>query len=346
MNRQLLQKAIKDLINLHHEAFLLELFGTERVSIPPKRLQEMVEKGVITSEQFGSLRVPLGDGTVDPYEYIRLVSMAITDSGGEKRNEMRGWAMTDWHDLLVEAQQKDREATPTPDITPTILSIPAPSVPDERKPVIPFTVTPPDWMGASDSYAYQQAVTRAGEYCRGLGNIAADTLDNKLGEVWDGEEIEEEVDAAQRAERIKIIQEKTGEALRSHRDEGKLASELGNATNEWGRNWERIARTELQGAYNEGHLLDAIESYGEEARVARVTETNACSHCLRLYRDGEGNPVIFPVEDLMANGTNVGKRPTSWVPTIWPLHPNCRCDTVVVPPGMVVTVDGGLEIAE
>ena len=188
------------------------------------------------------------------------------------------------------------------------------------------------------------ATTRAGEYARHLGVLGSDEVEHIVLEEWDGEEIVTEVDAERRAEAREIIQEAVGEAL-THNDPRRLASDLANRTENWTHNWDRIARTELQSAYNDGRVLNAIEAYGEKTQIARFPETNACDYCIEHFAPS-GIPVVFPVADLLSNGTNIGRKRSSWLPTLYPMHPNCRCDTIVVPPGFQVRADGGLEPRE
>jgi hypothetical protein len=51
---------------------------------------------------------------------------------------------------------------------------------------------------------------------------------------------------------------------------------------------------------------------------------------------------VFTVSELEGNGVNVGRSREDWLPTIFPVHPNCRCDTISVPPDFEVTEDGRL----
>lgn len=108
------------------------------------------------------------------------------------------------------------------------------------------------------------------------------------------------------------------------------------------RNWQRVARTELQGAFNEGVVATAIEQYGSQAAIAFIPESDACDKCKAAFLDESGKPKIFPVQQLVMNGSNVGRKPSEWLPTIWPMHPNCRCQPINVPPGK--SVDSSWEL--
>lgn len=52
-----------------------------------------------------------------------------------------------------------------------------------------------------------------------------------------------------------------------------------------------------------------------------------CKFCIKFYTtNGIGSkPRIFKLADLMANGTNIGRRQKDWLPTVGPVHPFCRC---------------------
>jgi hypothetical protein len=49
------------------------------------------------------------------------------------------------------------------------------------------------------------------------------------------------------------------------------------------------------------------------------------------------------VSELIENGTNVGRARADWQPTAYPVHPNCRCDTIPVGPTQTVSRSGRLE---
>jgi len=112
----------------------------------------------------------------------------------------------------------------------------------------------------------------------------------------------------------------------------QLADSLATQFGEAQKDWRRVARTELQAAYNEGVVAATVSKSGYNARIARVPERDACQTCKKLFLE-DGIPKIFSIRELMANGNNVGKQKGDWLSTVWPVHPNCRCDTVSVPPG-------------
>lgn len=204
---------------------------------------------------------------------------------------------------------------------------------------------PPPGMPEPLREAWIQAKVRAGEYARGLGSVIRQWPNDVEREAWQGEAIVTEVDAETRRAKRAAIRDLTAQAVTERWTPEKLASELGHKTQEWSRNWTRIARTELQAAHNEGVAITALRADGDGARVARIPESNACADCKRLFLDEDGKPRIFTVAELAANGTNVGKPRSEWVASLWPIHPNCLCSVQHIPEGMTLN-DKGRLVAE
>ncbi len=351
---EVLGRAWGDLIRSHHDAFAVELLGSRAAGVTAERLQELLQAGLVNVDKLGGLQVPGMRNPCDPFLFARLVAQIIERTPSTMRAKMRDWPLSKWKALVDaeidsrwrEAGQNGRPAaqqvqlplyqTITVDAE-TSASGGAPPAPPPQ----PGDGTPPPWLAPAERRAYVQALERGGEFCRGLGNTVADTVEKDVAEAWAGEDIVQEVQPTKRQERLDALRELTADAMATHRDAGKLARDLADATEDWAHNWKRIARTELQAVYNEGKVLDAYDAYGDDAGIARLPETGACDDCLRLYLDG-GKPRVFPIREIVGNGTNVGRKPAQWKPTVFPTHPHCACDTLVVPPGMMVERDGRL----
>jgi hypothetical protein len=332
------------LIREYHEAFLVVLLGPDASTVPPERIEELLRSGALDPEDIGRVHLTVGDERLNPYEYMRLVSRAYAGLGEDDAVSARFWGFDDWapHVLAELARARAEERRPHA-IEPRTAPGPRPEPPEFEGAVEPPQT--PDWMSPRERASHREALARAGAYARGLGNVYADDMSVKM-ETWEGETIDAEVDPGQRAEALATIRELTGEALVTHRDAEKLGRDLAHATGHFSHNWRRIAATELQGAHNLGMVEHAVDRYGEDGRVVRITESGACEHCVRLLRDSEGLPKVFSVRELLENGTNIGRQAGAWLPTAWPIHPNCRCDTRVVPPGRTVTVDGRIRREE
>jgi len=115
---------------------------------------------------------------------------------------------------------------------------------------------------------------------------------------------------------------------------GRMKSDMGHATGDWARDFQRIAQTESHTAINEGlkdrwyeQELDMAEDDDRKPRplrAFRVPRSDACKHCVRLYTEG-GAPRIFLLSELESNGTNVGRKVGEWKPVIGATHPWCGC---------------------
>ena len=341
MKSDLVRQTIRDMIAAHHDAFVVELLGAEGSGLSVERIQELVEEGLVDASKLSGWVIPEMQYDIDPFLFTRLMSRVIDSTPPENRHELRDWTLERWR-TEVEAVYPQFTTPRGPQTGSVVFGEPErPSVPvNLPEHGIRVTDNAPAWMSPVESRAWKMSRAHAGAYARRLGQRLTDDVAPAL-EQWDGEEIITEADAELRQEQLEQIREAVGEAIATHGDSERLAVDLMRRTDDWEHNWERIARTELQAAYNDARVLDAMDAYGPETRIARITESGACAQCEALFNSG-GVPVVFPLGDILSNGTNVGKRRRDWLPTIYPLHPNCRCDTIVVPPGLIVDSDGRL----
>lgn len=345
MTREDLLKEQRRLADLHHDAFLVEFLGAEGSGLTAERIGELVDAGLLSDEAIESARGMAVKGTdLHPYEVLHVAGVLMDEATPKQRAEMRGYSLSQWLPLVelkiedlrtrdraaLEAQGGGRGAVP-------------PAPPIER--TAPMAPQPPSWMSPAESAGYERALTRAGEYIRGLGNRLNDDLAQVVAEQWAGEQITQEVDPVRRQQMLDIVRNETARTLASNRDARALAGTLADRSQYYAHNWQRIAVTELQGAHNEGRVQAALSAYGEGAQVARIPESGACRYCEDLFTEG-GAPKVFKVADLLGAGVNVGRSRSQWQATLWPMHPNCRCDTITVPPGFIVTKEGALRRAK
>ena len=126
-----------------------------------------------------------------------------------------------------------------------------------------------------------------------------------------------------------IVKKKSINAIKYRQSATKLASEFGNATKDWERDWLRIAYYLLHDAYNTGRAKSIFKEYGEDAEVWFTVLEGACKHCMKLYLtdpdDIDSEPIVFKLKDIVANGNNIGRKVDELLPTISPIHPYCRC---------------------
>lgn len=328
----------------HHDAFLVQLVGEKAANLGDQRIADLLKKGVLTRDELGRALVP-GAGC-DYFEFIFHVNDHVRKYQEDLHQiaDMREWGIQKWTSIVADRVNalKDGPVGIYPIQGGVEVALPGVIPKPTPLPVMGKPITPdvPKGLRSFEAHGYQQAMRFAGLYARGLGQEMSHDLEQIVREEWHEEEILVEVDPEKRAEKIGIIQEETAREFIESKDAKALARRLAKRTGEYLRDWERIARTELQAVYNDARVISGVEDFGSDTQIARIHESNACADCIRLCGDSQ-NPVVFSVQELFQNGTNVGKRRVSWSATIFPIHPNCRCDTVIVPPGFTIE-DGNM----
>jgi hypothetical protein len=123
-------------------------------------------------------------------------------------------------------------------------------------------------------------------------------------------------------------------ALAARRSHVHLASLLAHDAQSWERDWRRVARTELQDAWNHGALMALLARHeapvgeGElpsipDVLVYKIPAQTACEHCLRLWLEPDGAPRIYHLPDVLAHASNEGRPAREWTAQVGPIHPNC-----------------------
>ncbi len=116
-----------------------------------------------------------------------------------------------------------------------------------------------------------------------------------------------------------------------------VAAKLRQATQDLRRDWTIFAATEMNNWIQEGKASAIRERSNEkDPLIYKRPRPDACPYCKILYLEADGKtPRIFRLSDLVANGTNHGRkanRPvltgsaaTEWRPVLDSVHPFCRC---------------------
>jgi hypothetical protein len=180
--------------------------------------------------------------------------------------------------------------------------------------------------------AIMVAQQEAGQYAVGLGN----RIDQQTGMMMI------EADHVLRQQLRDEIKTATAENIARRESVAQLKSDLGWATKDWARDWDRIAKTEKQNAMQYGTADSYATRYGADVRVAKRPMPDACPHCKRFYLGPDGHPRIFKLSTLMANGTNFHTKVSDWKPTVGVIHPHCQCTMIRIPPGFGFDEDGHL----
>ena len=131
----------------------------------------------------------------------------------------------------------------------------------------------------------------------------------------------------QRKKYEKIIQDTAAKNIVTRGSIRSMVSEIGHKTGDWSRDLVRISDFILHDAFDNGRAENIKSKFGDQAAVYKEVYPGACKHCIRLYlTDGIGSePIIYPVIELIQNGTNIGVSPPDWKPVIGCTHPFCRC---------------------
>lgn len=130
----------------------------------------------------------------------------------------------------------------------------------------------------------------------------------------------------------------------------QVIQQLREISGDWERDWHRVAHTEMWNAKINGEAQAIIDgespltNKGVDTKVFKRPAPNACPMCKKLYlENGTNKPIVWKLSELMANGTNYGKKQSEWKATLGTLHPNCMCPLSVLPDGYHLTDDGVVE---
>lgn len=106
------------------------------------------------------------------------------------------------------------------------------------------------------------------------------------------------------------------------------------------QDWNMVVMTELKNSHNQGiaesivNKTSAYSNKGLQTRMYKRPASNACEHCIRLHLEKDRvTPKVFTLEQLIQNGTNVGKKVGEWLPTVGVVHPRCQCELLILPDG-------------
>lgn len=171
---------------------------------------------------------------------------------------------------------------------------------------------------------YEMACNRTYGYLKGLGDKMKKDISSYISDS----------ELRMRMEQEHTIKEGVKRGI-VERDTTKLiAAKISNQLNDWSRDWNRIVETEYQGVFNMGRVQSYMrEGDGSNTLIYFDVYPAACRHCIRLYLTaGIGSePKLFTAEELIGNGTNIGRRVADWKPTIiTAVHPFCYDDKVEV----------------
>lgn len=150
-----------------------------------------------------------------------------------------------------------------------------------------------------------------------------------------GIQMEADVVSAIEGAIMPIINRKEGKAiyetLKDHDHSKYLGNELNDKVKNWSQRWKTIVTTELNRASNWGSM-DAIVINNPDKEPNEILvykqgpkDGATCDHCYKFwFLDDKKTPRVYRLSELMANGSNIGRKQRDWAPTVDSTHPNER----------------------
>lgn len=328
------EKRTRETILDHYDVLLIELLGVKASGLSLERIEELIEKDLLSPDVVRGLDLADLDEPINPILFLRIIGTPYAEADSQTKALMRQYTLDNWKEFITPALLE-------PNQEPNIQEI------DFNRPDLeegsPETSTIPTWLSPSERAGLLTAFKSAGSFIRGLGNAHADEASRHILEIWKGEEIKFTRDPIKRQDALDKIRSEVGSAVLTNETASELATRLRNSLQDYSRNFQRIAETELQATHNEGQVYTAVYLDGEDARIARIPETGACKYCTALFLDKENKPKIFKVSEIIKNGSNVGRKRENYKASIYPIHPKCRCDTIPVGAQQTVNEYGEIE---
>lgn len=126
-----------------------------------------------------------------------------------------------------------------------------------------------------------------------------------------------------------VINDSLKRAVIERDSASSVAREIGLKTGDWTRDLGRVAETEMQNAFEMGKAEVMLKETDPNEKVFyKQVYPGACRHCIRLYCSAGVNsePLLFSYNELLENGTNIGRKADDWKAVLGTVHPFCRCD--------------------
>jgi len=153
-------------------------------------------------------------------------------------------------------------------------------------------------------------------YLRGLGNNYARDISKRVIQYWQS-----------------TISNVIAEAHLAGYTASQLESELKALTQDYARDWRRIAITELHNLHEWGMVAKIRAETGQQnPLVFKMPNPSACEGCKELFLRKDGSYRIFRLSELIDNGSNAidpvlgrHRRRAEWKAVIESVHPHCMC---------------------
>lgn len=130
------------------------------------------------------------------------------------------------------------------------------------------------------------------------------------------------------------------EGLLKRKSVQQMARDLRDKTGDFSRDFLRVSTTELTNTMNAG-ALDQILSNNKGKPTDSIyvfksikLDEKTCNYCKKFYLEPDLiTPKVYPLSELIANGSNYGKKQADWKPCVPATHPYCRGLLLEMPNG-------------
>jgi very-short-patch-repair endonuclease len=153
------------------------------------------------------------------------------------------------------------------------------------------------------------------------------------------------MDVLSRSEYEAIVKEEIEVGIKERKAVGGIVSDIGHRTLDWKKDIGRIVDTEMNNIFQRGRAVQISEkNHGTDPLVYKDVYEGACRHCIYLYlTHGIGSaPRVFHMSELLANGSNIGRKVPEWKATIGGVHPFCFLNPNV----KIYTTNGWISISK
>lgn len=164
------------------------------------------------------------------------------------------------------------------------------------------------------------------EHLKGLGNTVKEST----------EEVIVEGDKQLRTRLEGEVKRQLVSGLEKRKTIKQIALALGEKTQDYSRDWTRIAYTETNNAFQEGkaETIKSKTTPSYDPMVYKLPRPDACEECKKAYLEKDGvTPRLFKLSELLANGSNVGRKHGDRKPVHGSHHPWCACELQELEPG-------------
>lgn len=134
-------------------------------------------------------------------------------------------------------------------------------------------------------------------------------------------------------EKQKLIRDEIALGVEQRKAYRTISNDIQKKMNDWTMNMDRIVETEYNNVFQEGRAAEFEKKYGSDVKVYKEVYPGACRHCIEKYlTNGIGSkPILFSLQEIKANGSNIGRKVGEWRGVLESMHPHCRCLLVDVP---------------